>query len=112
DGVGQHVGANLFGGFPPLRGDLGRTASFGQGRPGLRGQVAGYLRRGEVLRGRAHLPDPAVRLPPALQRAFHLRVDDVPQPVADAAGSHAVQVDRADHGAPHVVLALVVGAVA
>ncbi len=46
------------------------------------------------------------------ERACHLALDDRPQPVGELVARAGVQVDRVEHGAPHVVLALAVGAVA
>ena len=59
-----------------------------------------------------HLPDPTIGLAPALQRLLHLPLDDRPQPVGQLVARSGVEVDRIEHRPPHVVLILVVGAVA
>ncbi len=60
----------------------------------------------------ARLPDALVRLPPHVCRAFDLVDQHRPQPLRDVVALLGVQVDRVEHRTEHVVLALVVGAVA
>ena len=63
------------------------------------------LRRREVLRLAAHLPDAGVGLAPVLERLADLAVEDRPDPVVEVVGRLRVQVHRVEQGAPHVVLA-------
>ena len=65
-----------------------------------------------MLRLAAHLPDAAVGFAPVLDRFLDLLLEHRPQLVGDVLPGLAVQVHRVEHGAPDVVLALVVGAVA
>ena len=60
----------------------------------------------------ARLPDPLVGFLPDLRRALHLVDQHRPQALGDVVALLGVQVDRVEHRAEHVVLALVVGAVA
>ncbi len=59
----------------------------------------------------ARLPDPLIGLLPHVERAPHLVLEDRPQPLGNVAARPRVQIDRVEHGAVHVVLALPVGAV-
>ncbi len=52
-----------------------------------------------------HLPHATVGCPPGADRPFHHRHRQCPLPIGQAAAPR-VQVDRADHGTPHVVLGL------
>ena len=60
----------------------------------------------------ARLPDALVGLPPDAVRGFDLILEHRPQPLGDVVALLGVQVDRVEHRAVDVVLALVVGAVA
>ena len=60
----------------------------------------------------ARLPDPLVGLAPDGDRAPHLVLEHRPQALRDVAADLGVQVDRVEHRAEDVVLALLVGAVA
>ena len=60
----------------------------------------------------ARLPDALVGLPPDLRGALHLVGEHRPQALGDVVALLGVQVDRVEHRAEDVVLALVVGAVA
>src|SRR4051794_9295833 len=60
----------------------------------------------------ARLPDPLVRALPDSGRALRLRLDDRPEPPRQALALLRVHVDRVEHRAEHVVLALVERAVA
>ena len=60
----------------------------------------------------AHLPDAAVGLLPVLDRGLDEPLDQRPAPLGQVVAGLRVQEDRVQHRAPHVVLALVVGAVA
>ena len=64
-----------------------------------------------MLRFTAHLPDAAVGFPPVLDGLFDLFLEHRPELVGDVLPGLGVQVHRVEHGAPDVVLALVVGAV-
>ena len=112
DAVGADVRVDLLGGRLPARGDGLVVADLGQPRAAVGGDPAHHLRGGEVLGIAAHLPDPTVGLAPALERLLHLALDDRPQPVGKLVARFRVEVDRVEHRAPHVVLILVVGAVA
>ena len=65
-----------------------------------------------MLRLAAHLPDAAVGLAPVLDRLLDLLLEHRPQRLGDLLARLGVQVHRIQHGAPDVVLHLVVGAVA
>ena len=67
---------------------------------------------GEVLRIAPHLPDAAVGLLPVLRRALDLPLEDGPERLLQLRPRPGVQQHRVEHGPPHVVLLLVVGAVA
>ena len=112
DAVGADVGVDFLGrGLPARRHPL-VVADPGQSRAPIGGHPAHQLRGGEVLRIAPHLPDAAVGFAPPLERSFHLALDDRPQPIGQLVARARVQVDRVEHRAPHVVLVLVVGAVA
>jgi hypothetical protein len=110
--VGQHVGVDLVGRDLPGARLLLVAAQPGQARAAVHGHPAHDLGGGEVLGIPAHLPDPAVGLAPVLHRALDLVDDDRPDLLGHLVAGLRVQVDRVQQGAPHVVLALVVGAVA
>ena len=65
-----------------------------------------------MLRVAAHLPDAAVGLAPVGDRRLDLLLEDRPHALGQRVARLGVQVDRVEHRAPHVVLVLVVGAVA
>ncbi len=65
-----------------------------------------------MLRLASHLPHAAVGLAPVLERALDLAAQDRPHPVVEPVGRRRVDVDRFEHRAPQVVLALGVGGVA
>ena len=65
-----------------------------------------------MLRVTAHLPDAAVGFAPVFDRFFDLFLEHRPQLIGDLLARLGVQVHRIEHGAPDVVLALVVRAVA
>ena len=60
----------------------------------------------------AHLPDAAVGVAPVVQRGLHLLGQDRPDPLGQVVARLGVEVERVEDRAPHVVLVLVVGAVA
>ena len=91
--------------------DLARACA-ARRRAAVGGHPAHDLGRREVLRLAAHLPDAPVRLAPVLERALDLAHEDRPEPLVEAVARLRVQVDRVEHRAPHVVLALLVGGVA
>ena len=68
DAVGADVGLDLVGGQLPLGGLAVLAASCGEPRAAVDRDPAHDLRRGEVLRLAAHLPDAAVGLAPVLER--------------------------------------------
>ena len=94
------------------RGELDVLADLRQPCAAVGGHPAHELRRREVLRLAAHLPDAAVGLAPVLQRRLDLLDEDRPDPLGQVVARLGVQVERVEHRAPHVVLVLVVGAVA
>ena len=91
---------------------VGVLAQPGQPRPAVRRDPAHHLRRGEVLRLAAHLPDAAVRLAPVLERVLDLMLGHLPDPVIEPVPRPCVQVQGVEHRAPHVVLPLAVRGVA
>ncbi len=60
----------------------------------------------------ADLPDPAIWLAPDLERALYLLLEHDPHPVGQVVARAGVQVDRFEYRPPHVVLDVVVSAVA
>ena len=73
---------------------------------------AHQLRRHVVLRRAPRLPDALVRLRPHLRRARGLGLHERPQPPGQSLAAPRVEQDGVEHGAEHVVLALVERAVA
>src|SRR6476620_3686223 len=55
----------------------------------------------------ASLPNPLVGFSPDRRRALGLRLDDRPKPPRQPVAASHVQQDRVQHGAKHVVLALI-----
>ncbi len=96
----------------PLGLELGRAADPGELRRAVERHPAHQLRRDIVLRLAARLPDPLVGLAPHARRALGLALDDRPQPPRQPLAAARVHQHRVEHGAEHVVLALVEGAVA
>ena len=96
----------------PLLGVALLALQLGQLRATVQRHPAHDLRRGEVLRLAAHLPDAAVGLAPVLDRLLDLVLQHRPQLIGHLLARLGVQVHRVEHGAPDVVLLLVVGAVA
>ena len=111
--VGADVGVDLVGRRPATR-SASSTSSRRSREPGaaVGRDPAHQLRRREVLRLAAHLPHAAVGLAPVRERRLDLALEDRPDAVVEAVAAPGVDVDRVEHRAPHVVLALVVGAVA
>ena len=106
------VGLDLVGGRLPAPCELVLLAQPGQPGAAIGRHPAHHLRRREVLGLAPDLPDPAIGLPPVAQRGLDLAAEDGPQPIVEPVARLRVQVDRVEHGAPHVVLDLVVRAVA
>ena len=96
----------------PLLGLLGVLADLRQPRAAVQRHPAHELRGREVLGLAAHLPDAAVGVAPVGEGVLHLLDQDRPDPLRQVVARLGVQVERVEHGAPHVVLVLVVGAVA
>ena len=111
DPVGADVGVDLVGDLAPLRGEVGLVVHPGQPGAAVEGDPAHELARREVLRLPADLPDAAVGLVPVLDGLLDLPLQHRPQCLGQLLARSRVQVDRVEHGAPHVVLALVVGGV-
>ncbi len=87
-------------------------APFGQPRAAVHRHPAHQL-RGHVVAGlAAGLPDALVGLAPGLRGTADLVDEHRPQPLRDVVALLGVHVDRVEHGAEDVVLALVEGAVA
>src|SRR5439155_24320062 len=70
------------------------------------------LRRGDMPRLAAHLPDPAIRLAPMVDRRLDLADEDRPDTLVEPVTGLRVEVDGVEDGPPDVVLPLVVRAVA
>src|SRR5579859_6460552 len=81
EGVRTYVGVDLIGGLLPHPGHVVLVTEPGQPRAAVRGHPAHHLRRGEVLRLAADLPDAAVRLAPVLQGMLDLLPGDLPDPL-------------------------------
>ena len=96
----------------PLDGACAVATDLGELRGAVERDPAHQLRRDVVLRCPARFPDPLVGFAPHLARALGLRLDDRPQPPRQSLPVPGVQEHRVEHRAEHVVLALVVGAVA
>jgi hypothetical protein len=112
EAVRQHVGVDLVGDLLPRRRLVLLAAHPRQARPAVAGHPAHDLRRGEVLGLAAHLPDAAVGLAPVQDRLLDLVAQDRPEAVGQPVARLRVQVERVEDRAPHVVLAVRVGAVA
>ena len=95
----------------PAGGVLELAADLREPRAAVRRHPAHQLRRGEVLRLAADLPDAAIRLSPLLERPLDLLLDDRPDPVLQEVARLGVQVDRVEQRTPDIVLLLLVGAV-
>ncbi len=109
----QDVGLDLLGDRTPLLCVTLLADQLGQLRAAIERHPAHHLRRGEVLRFAAHLPDPAVGFLPVLDRLFDLFLQHRPQLIGDLLARLGMQIHRVEHGAPpNVVLHLVVRAVA
>ncbi|COV30431.1 Uncharacterised protein [Mycobacterium tuberculosis] len=74
----QNVGLDLVGDGPPLLGVAFLALTLGQFGPPVQGDPAHHLRRREVLRLAAHLPDSPVGLTPMLDGLFHLPLQHRP----------------------------------
>ena len=106
------VGLDLVGvGLPALR-VLARFPEPREPGAAVARDPAHDLRADEVLVVAADLPDAAVGQPPVLDRRLHEPLDQRPAALGQMVARLGVQEDRVQHRAPHVVLALVVGAVA
>ena len=112
DAVLEHVGVDLVRRRLPAGEPLAVVAQQREPRAAIRRDPAHDLRRREVLRLAADLPDAAVGLAPVRQRLLDLVADERPHALAQPVARLHVQVERVEEAAPHVVLAVVVGAVA
>jgi hypothetical protein len=65
-----------------------------------------------VLRFPAHLPDPSVGFLPVLRGTIDLALEDGPQRLRELIPGTRMQVYRVQHGAPDIVLLLVIRPVA
>ena len=110
--MSEDILRHLIGGLLPALGHVDVFAQPGQPRPSVRGHPAHDLRRGEVLRVAADLPDPAVGLSPVLDRRFHEAREERPEPFVQTMPRRGVDVHRVEQRAPDVVLALLERAVA
>ena len=110
--MGQDVGLDLLGDRTPLLGVGLLALQFGEFGAAIQRHPAHDLARGEVLRLAAHLPDAAVGFAPVLDGLLDLLLEHRPQHLGDLLARLGVQIHRVQHGAPDVVLHLVVGAVA
>ena len=97
---------------PPLHGQVPVLAQLGEPGAAVERDPAHELRRGEVLGVAAHLPDAAVGLAPVGDRGVDLLLEERPHALRQRVARLGVQVDGVEHRAPHVVLVLVMGAVA
>ena len=110
--MGQDVGLDLLGDRAPLLRVALLTLQIGQLRSAVQCHPAHDLAGGEVLRLAAHLPDAAVGFAPVLDGLLDLILQDRPQRLGHLLTRFGVQVHRIQHGAPDIVLHLVVRAVA
>ncbi|GBD45801.1 hypothetical protein HRbin41_00617 [bacterium HR41] len=78
----------------------------------LGGDPTHHFRRHEVPLGAAHLPDTAIRFPPAREGRLDHRHEPRPHVWREVLAPPHMQVNGVDERSPHVVLALAVGAVA
>ena len=108
----QDVGLYLLGGGAPGGSELRAAADLRQLGGAVHGDPAHELGRHVVLRRAAGLPDPLVGIAPDGGGALGLGLHDRPQAPGQPLAVAGVQQDRVEHGAEHVVLALVEGAVA
>ena len=112
EAVGQDVGLDLVGRCGPAHSRPVVVPHPGEPRAAICGDPAHDLRRREVLRFAADLPDPAVRLPPVLEGRLDLPRQDRPDTLVEVVAGLRVQVNGVEHRAPHVMLTLVVRTVA
>ena len=112
DAVLQDVGLDLVGHRTPAIDEVGVAHRLGQQRAAVERHPAHDLRRGEVARLSAVLPDPPVGLAPPFDRALHLSLQVLPRHAGEELARARVQVHRVQQRAPDVVLFLVVGIVA
>src|SRR5215217_4319737 len=103
---------DLLGGGPPARRALLVAAQPRQSRAAVGGDPAEELGGREVLRLATHLPDPTVRLAPALERRVDLTREQRPEPIVEAITGPRVEPDRVEQHAPDIVLSVVPGVVA
>ena len=75
----ENVGLDLLGDGAPLLGIALLALALGQLGPAVERHPAHHLRRREVLRLSAHLPDSAIGLTPVLDRLFDLFLQNRPQ---------------------------------
>src|SRR5919204_910259 len=81
-------------------------------RAAIQRDPAHQLRRREVLRLAAHLPDAAIGQLPVLDRALDGALQDRPHDLGQVVARLGVQVHPAEHGSPNIVLLLPVRPVA
>ena len=112
DAVGQDVLPDLVGRRAPLLGQGVVIADDGELGGAIQRHPAHQLRGHVVLRFAPRLPDALVRFAPGGDRPCRLRLDQRPQTPGQVPAPAGVQQYRVQHGAEHVVLTLVEGAVA
>ena len=78
----------------------------------VRGHPAEHLGAGEVASGPPHLPDALIGFVPMGQRRIDLALEHGPPPVVETLTGSGVEIHGVQEHAPHVVLALIPGAVA
>ena len=83
------------------------AAPTGEANPAIHGDPAQDLRRDEVLRLAAHLPDALVGRGCLLDGLIHEAGDDVPHGLGDGAATAGMGGERVEQHPPHVVLVLV-----
>ena len=110
--VGAHVGVDLGGRLPPARRQLGFAAQHRELRAAVSGHPAHDLGGGEMPGRAADLPHPLIGLAPVRESRFHLPLEHRPAALVQPVPGTAVQVGRVEQDPPHILLALVPGAVA
>src|SRR5438876_5234715 len=106
------VRMDLVGRRLPGVGQLQLVAYPGQAGAAVHRHPAHELRRREVLRIAPYLPQAAVGLPPVLQRALDLALENRPDALVEVVTRLGVDVDGVEHRPPDVVLALAMRGVA
>jgi hypothetical protein len=107
----EDVRPDLICGRLPALLQMGVAANVGEFRRTIESDPTHQLRRDVVLRVAARLPDALVRFLPQANRALRLGLHDRPEAARQSLAAPRMEQHRVEHGAEHVILTLVEGAV-